>query len=315
MRKKLGVRSAVAAAFLAASCASNVAFAIGEVEPNDSITAAYGLPAGDGGTIEVTGVIGVESPEADATTDVDFFSFHGNEGDVVTLDIDGGMKPWSTTERSLDSYIAIFGPGLAGPLTKLLESDDAFPADEGSAMSEDARIENFALPKTGTYWVGVSSRPRWFADGGFVTSEFLEFTSNGRYTLLISWAPPTTPEMDHVNIEIKPGTKEVSFINPKAKGSIPVALLSSEKFKPLEVDQESLTFGAKGSEESRIRCNKNGADLNHDGIPDLLCHFDSQIAGFEPGDTAGHIKGKKNDGKPFEGQGNLKAVIEKRKKR
>jgi hypothetical protein len=312
MRKKLGVRSAVVAAFLAASGVSNLAFAIPEAEPNDSITAAYGLPAGDGGTIEVTGVIGVESPEADATTDVDFFSFEGNEGDVVTLDIDGGMKPWSTTERSLDSYIAVFGPGFAGPLTMLDESDDEMPDD--GAMIEDARIDNFTLPKTGTYWVGVSSSPRFFTHGGFVTSDFLHFTSNGRYTLLISWAAPTTPELQHINIEIKPGSKEVSFINPKAKGSIPVALLSSDKFKPLEVDLESITFGAKGGEQSRLRCNKNGADLNHDGIPDLLCHFDSQIAGFQPGDTAGHLKGKKSDGKSFQGRGNLKAVVEKRRK-
>jgi hypothetical protein len=310
MRKKLGVRSAVVAAFLAAYGVSNVAFAVDEVEPNDTITAAQPVPSVDGGTVVVNGVIGVESYEMDPIADLDFFSFQGNEGDLVTLNIDFGMKPGSP-DRSLDSYIALFGPGFAGSLTNLMENDDAMP-DAGSPMVEDARIENFALPKTGTYWVGVSSPPRYLTHNGAVMSDFLSFTSNGRYTLLISWAAPA---MEPVNIEVRPGSKELSFINPKAKGSIPVALMSSEKFKPLEVDVDSLTFGAKGGELSLIRCNKNGADLNHDGTPDLLCHFDSQVAGFQPGDTAAHIKGKKNDGKPFQGRGNLKAVIEKRKKR
>jgi hypothetical protein len=313
MRKKLGVRSAVVAALLAAYGVSTAAFAVPEVEPNDTIDAAQDLLSVDGGTVEVNGVIGVESYEMEAIADVDFFSFEGKEGDVVTLDIDGGMKPGAAPDvRHVDTYIAVFGQGFAGPLTVLDVSQDEEPVDLGSAMREDARIDNFTLPKTGKYWVGVSSFPRELTHNGFSTSDFLDFTSNGRYTLLISWAAPT---MQHVNIEVRPGSKELAFINPKAKGSIPVALLSSEKFKPLEVDQESLTFGAKGGEKSLVRCNKNGADLNHDGTPDLLCHFDSQVAGFQPGDTAAHIKGKKNDGKPFQGRGNLKAVIEKRKKR
>jgi hypothetical protein len=53
--------------------------------------------------------------------------------------------------------------------------------------------------------------------------------------------------------------------------------------------------------------------VDGDGLPDLLCHFDNQMTGFEPSDTAGMIKGMTTDGRPFAGQGSLKTVPVKRK--
>ena len=48
---------------------------------------------------------------------------------------------------------------------------------------------------------------------------------NGSYKLIISGVTP--PELvQYMNIDIKPGGDEEARINPKAKGNIPVALLS-----------------------------------------------------------------------------------------
>lgn len=306
MKSKRAIRrTVIGAAFLAACGASGLASAVYEIEPNASIGTAQHLVVGSAGSVEVTGVLG--NPTGSVVADVDFYVFEGREGDVVTVDIDGGMKLPGTDARSVDTVIAIFGPGGK----KLRENDDASPIDPGSTHPFDSRIDNFRLPANGSYTVGVSSYPRFFQDGGTVASNALGGNSNGTYTLLISGV---TPSVLHINVEIKPGTTGDSApINPKSKGNIPVALLSSSEFTPPVVDEQSLRFGAEGTESSLLRCNKGQTDVNADGKPDLVCHFDTQTAGFEPGDIEGIVTGRLNDGRRFEGRGLLKVVPAKRR--
>ena len=40
----------------------------------------------------------------------------------------------------------------------------------------------------------------------------------------------------------------------------------------------SLTFGHSGDEKSLAFCDPGGQDVNGDGLPDLVCHFDNQLA-------------------------------------
>ena len=76
-----------------------------------------------------------------------------------------------------------------------------------------------------------------------------------------------------VSIDIKPGSYPNS-INPKSKGKIPVAILSTEGFDaPNQIVPNSLTFGATGDEASLAFCNPKGKDINGDGSEDLVCHF------------------------------------------
>jgi len=308
MIKHLDTRFAAMAAFLAASMASGAAFAIVEVEPNDPITAAQQLQIGSGGSVEVNGALGAVVSSVRATFDVDFYKFDGREGDVVTVDIDGGIKPAGSSLRSVDTILTLFGPGPT--FTMLRQNDDGgFPLDPGSISPSDARIDNFRLPANGTYTVAVSSWPNFLRSGGLSTVTGLNGQSNGSYTLIISGV---TPAVQQINIEIKPGSGEFAPVNPKAKGSIPVALLSSAQFNALEVDYPSLRFGATGNEISWVRCNKDGTDVDGDGRLDLVCHFDNQAAGFAPGDLEGIVRGKTADGRPFEGWGLLKVVPGKR---
>jgi Bacterial pre-peptidase C-terminal domain len=301
-----GIRkTAITAAFLAAFGASGLAFAIYEIEPNAAIATAQRLEIGSGGSVEVTAAVG--NSTGSIVGDVDFYVFEGREGDVVTIDIDGGMKLPGSGARSVDTVIAIFGQGGK----KLRENDDAgYPLDPGSTHPYDSGITNFRLPASGAYTVGVSSYPRYFRDGGTQMSNTLNATSNGTYTLLISGV---TPPLLQINVDVKPGnTDEAAPINPKSKGNIPVALLSSSDFNAPEVDEQSLRFGAQGDEASLLRCNKGDTDVNADGKRDLVCHFDTQTAGFEPGDLEGIVKGSLKDGRRFEGRGLLKVVPVKR---
>ena len=298
------LRNLVAAAFVAASGASNVAFAIDENEPNDAISSAQRLvitrtPGLETGSVEVTGILGAAATVSPVVADVDFFSFHGRANDKVTVDIDGGVKV-AGSMRSVDTVLAVFGPD--GKV--LRQINDASSIDEGSRSLRDARLTNVVLPVNGVYTVGVSSSPRLFVNGGGLTSTALGPMSNGGYTLIISGV---TPSMLQISIDIKPGAESLAPINPKSKGNIPVALLSSAEFDALKVDRNSLTFGPGGGEASLLRCGKTGEYINADTLPDLVCHFDNQLAGFEPGDDEGVLRGTIG-GLPFEGRGWLKAV-------
>jgi len=100
-------------------------------------------------------------------------------------------------------------------------------------------------------------------------------------------------------IDIKPGDFPNS-INPKSKGKIPVAILSTNSLDaPSQVDRASLTFGRTGGEHSLAFCNANGEDVNRDGLRDLVCHFYTRKTSFKAGDSDGILKGESYSGMPF----------------
>lgn len=109
-------------------------------------------------------------------------------------------------------------------------------------------------------------------------------------------SPRDTVDIHFVNIDIKPGSDHNS-INPKSKGKIPVAILSTPTFNaPAEVDTTSLTFGRTGDEPSLAFCNASAEEVNGDGLLDLICHFNTQQTGFQAADTQGVLKGTTVDG-------------------
>jgi hypothetical protein len=112
----------------------------------------------------------------------------------------------------------------------------------------------------------------------------------------------------NVSIDIKPGSFPNS-INPKSSGRIPVAILSTVDFDaPSEVDPLSLTFGRTGDERSRAFCNASPEDVNGDGLLDLVCHFTTQLTGFQTGDTMGVLKGKTVHRTLIEGRDSVRIV-------
>jgi pre-peptidase len=299
--KKRTIHYAVAAAFAAASLASNVAHAVDEVEDNlNSIDAPQRLEIVNGGAA-VAGSIGAMTTSAALSADLDFYSFDGTEGDMVTIAITGGMKDFGSTSRSVDTILGLFGPDRS-----LVNVND----DDLETGSSDARIANARLPATGTYVVGVSSFPRMFMEGGGVVNPtVLTPTSNGSYMLTISGVSMPAPAVlvQPINIDIKPRHAGVTRIYPHADDKISVALLSSSSYDALKVDRASVTFGATGDEASLVRCHNEPIDVNRDGYKDLVCRFDLRKAGFEVGDLEGVVKGTV-EGKPFEGHAPLKVV-------
>lgn len=270
---------------------------IGELEPNHPIVSAQEVDVPE--SVEIGALMGQLS--GTVVEDLDFYRFFGQAGDVVTVDIDGGF---GGAER-IDTIIAVFSTDSS--FTMLRFNDDSFSVDEGSVSTLDSRIDNFRLPETGHYIAGVSTYPRYFDDGGMVINKD-EVRDNGDYSLVISGV---SSPIQHINIEIKPGNDGRAPINPKSRGKIPVALLSSNEFNAVRVDKKSLTFGPTGHERSLSRCG-GGEDVDGDGRLDLVCHFNNRKAGFQPGDLEGIVRGKTGEGKEFEGRGLLKVVPQKR---
>lgn len=312
MTKKFCIRSTLISMLITASGA---ALAVNEIEPNDTPASAQQLTVGSDGTAQVTGIIGTSS--SSQVDDIDFYSFRGYANNAVTIDIDGGMLD-ADCVVGLDSTLTLLAPDG----TVLAQSADNFVLDDGSVCGLDPRIDNQNLPVDGTYLIAVTGNQDVVLSADSIVLGPLGINSNGPYTMLLSGViapapqpvPAPQPQVQHINIEVRPGSKEVVPLNPAAKGILPVALLSSAVFNALNVDTRSLRFGATGKEDSLVRCNKEGADVNHDGLPDLVCQFDNQKAHFQLGDTQAFVSGT-NAGKPFDGQGWLKVVAGKRRNR
>lgn len=266
-----------------------------ESESNNPLSNAQLVP-GTASQVEIHGAILATHD----TNDVDFYTFQANAGDVLTLDIDYGS---SADENGLDTIIAIFdGNGMG-----LRANDDAYTGDPGSEDLRDSRIDNFVVPATGTYVVGVSTYPRQFRHHGEVSSGELD---EGTYVLIIDGLPVSTM---HISMEVKPGNRDVSRpINPKSNGKLPVALLGSETFDVQDVDVDTLTFGASGYEPSLHKCAKRSSDVNRDGHPDLVCHFYTARTNFDGSSLEGRARGRTKDGVEFEGAAYLKVVPNKK---
>jgi hypothetical protein len=118
-----------------------------------------------------------------------------------------------------------------------------------------------------------------------------------------------TPATKTVSIDIKPWG-DLSRINLRNHGMIRVAILSTDDFDaPGQMDQNSLTFGATGDEQSLAFCNRRPKDGNYDGLKDdLVCQFYAEDTGFQCGDTEGVLKGMTTDGTPIEGRDSVRFV-------
>jgi hypothetical protein len=306
MTKNICIRSAVTAAFLALFGAGIAHAQVAEVEPNNTVTTPQRLASGGTTGVTVQGSIS-------STSDVDFYSFHAQAGDVLTVNIDHGM---TTDQIGLHTTLSVLGPVGTSPLALIAIKTNG-PKDAGSQFFDppgttrstwDARIDNLRIPTSGTYLVAVTGYPNTIGQNAMLTPIGApDANSTGNYTLIITGASPDPVKI--INIEIKPGddNHQAAPINMKSNGRIPVALLSAPDFDPFQVKQDSLRFGHAGTETSLARCSKdNDDDYNKDGKPDLVCQFYTQSTMFLPTDVEGVLTGQMLDGTKIEGRAPLK---------
>ncbi len=186
-------------------------------------------------------------------------------------------------------------------LSHLLCSKDSlhdFCLKRGATVGFRATLQLYPLASTATSPKGVKP----YAETVIPVAGTAAGSNYGQITLAI-------PKVPGVSIDIKPGSSRVHTINTKSEGKIPVAILSTDQFNaPKSVDRNSLTFGRTGDERSMAFCNEDPHDVNGDGLPDLICHFSTQLAEFEPGDLFGILNGKTIDGSSFTAKDSVRIV-------
>jgi hypothetical protein len=108
-----------------------------------------------------------------------------------------------------------------------------------------------------------------------------------------------------VAIDIKPGSFPNS-LNPRSKGKIPVAILTTETFDATTVDPGTVLFGATGIEAAPVHSALE--DVDGDGDTDLILHFNTQDTGIVCGDTSAFLTGETLDGQMIEGSDSINTV-------
>lgn len=106
-----------------------------------------------------------------------------------------------------------------------------------------------------------------------------------------------------VTIDIKPGN-DPNSINPKSRGVIPVAILTTDAFDATTVDGLTVRFGPDEAEPDHYALE----DVDLDGDLDMMLQFRIQETGIECGDTEAILAGETGDGRKIKGADSIRTV-------
>jgi hypothetical protein len=177
-----------------------------------------------------------------------------------------------------NEYVALF-TDLGGTMTKLLGTDDPL----------DGKI---------VWGPNIGYDP---IRGEEIAFQVL-FRDESKAIYLVRLVPP--PPLD-VSVDIKPG-ELLNTVNPKSRGTIAVAILTTPGFDATRVDPLSVAFGPAGATEAHGR--GHSEDVDGDGDLDLLLHFRTQHTGIACGNTEATLAGQTFDGQSIVGSDSIVTV-------
>jgi 6-phosphogluconolactonase len=233
----------------------------------------------------------------------DQFLFASNQGDglITVFGVSSGaLSPVA------GSPFSIAGPGTpAGMAT-----------DQGGTIlyvtGTPNLIRTFTIAANGTLTQAAGSPFTTNQTGG----DLLSLASFPSKTCNVGAPPPpsdpppagTTTVQIQINSSDEDGDQErPAKIDLDSHGNIRVAVLSTSSFNaPSLVDMNSLTFGHSGTEKSLAYCDTHSKDVNHDKMPDVVCHFKVSLMNFKMGDTVGNLNGMLLNGTPIQGSAPVK---------
>lgn len=215
-------------------------------------------------------------------------------------------------EIDLGSELVVHGVRVRRPL-------------EGGAQTASVSLFDSTHAEIG--WVGdgdpsvVGTDNPVYGDVDFV----LDVPVQARYVRIVQWNPTVSspsvrpalaevevygevdliPQVQEVSIDIKPGSFPNS-INPRSKGKIPVAILTTDTFDATTVDETTVLFGPTGSEAAPVQVALE--DVDGDLDTDMILHFNTQETGIVCGDTSASLTGQTFSGQAIEGSDSISTV-------
>ena len=137
------------------------------------------------------------------------------------------------------------------------------------------------------------------ADGRIVAAGFAGLVISGGFgSFALTRYLDGAVEALAVAINIRPGTDK-NPINPRSKGVIPVAILSTVAFDATSVDPLSVRFGPAGATAFKER--GRFKDVDGDGDIDLVLRFHTQETGIVPDTTTACLTGQTFGGAQIQG--------------
>ena len=108
-----------------------------------------------------------------------------------------------------------------------------------------------------------------------------------------------------VAIDIKPGD-DPNSINPRSRGVIPVAILTTDALDAATIDPATVRFGPTGTEAAARRVALEDAD--GDGDEDMILHFNTPDTGIVCGNATASLTGQTVGGQTIKGSDSIRPV-------
>ena len=164
----------------------------------------------------------------------------------------------------------------------------------------------FAIARSSVYRITSDGTIVLFGTGFEDTSD-LAFGPDG--ALYVGDTPAnaiyriTPADIMTVSIDIMPGSDK-NPVNPHSKGTLSVAVLTTDDFDASTVDANSVRFGPSAAEPIKYRLD----DVDDDGDMDLLLKFKDRDTGIECDDTEATLTGETFDEQSIAGTDSVKTV-------
>jgi hypothetical protein len=225
--------------------------------------------------------------------------------------------PLSDISDSLQSYR--FNDGI-NTLTDANSELEVFLVETDAAgnisfWSMSAKIFFPSLPAVGDIELGISS---FSVSGGArdlgTIARCIQVTSGPcsltRVNLgLLEDTPGIWSMQTSVAIDIVPGSNQ-NKINLGSAGIVPVAILSTESFDALEVNEDTIFLAGAGvkiaGKSGQGQCHVQ--DVNGDGLDDLVCHVETAEFMIQEGQDMAELTAETFDGMQVRGEDYIEIV-------
>lgn len=258
------------------------------------------------GTAELSNGVVTFTPNQDFAGTAGFsYTIVDENGNQATASVTVTVNPVNDEPTSEDQEFSIAEDAEVGNVVGVVPGSDVDGDELTFSISSGNDIGTFGISDDGVITVAD------LAGLDFETMPTFDLTivvSDGQLstTSLVIVNVTDVEEEIPVRIDILPND-DTNSINLKKTRSIKVAIFSSSSFDATQIENDSLRFGATGTEDSLRRKGKHNTpkiryeDIDGDGLLDLIAEFDVQRTGLTVDDTTATLSGTLADGQAIRG--------------